>query len=505
MQDSSKGRANAWNWSLAALGVAVAANVLAKTSTDPDLWGHVRYGLDMLAARGMVTTDPYSYLTASQAWSNHEWLAEVLFALAWLGGGAAGLIALKTAVGTLTLAVLWQHVRALQLPGVRAASILLLLGAPLFFPFFTMVRPQVFTFLLFALTLLVIRRAESGAYRWLWAAPPLTAAWINLHGGVLAGLGMLVLWALVHLPRHRQAWRQVAWPALATVLALLLNPYGAELPIFLLQTATVPRPEILDWRPLMLLSLPGAMHLVVVATMAAGLALSRRPCTPFAWVACALAALLPFASARHLPLAAVIAVVFAAEHVADGWLRTIARAGRPVDDAPPLWLSALAGLVAAGLVAATVAQGAFTRIHLLAPARVPTAAVQLLADSGITGNLAVDFNWGQYVIWHLGPRIKVSMDGRRETIYPPRIYEQYRDFALGRGDWSALLREAPTDFALLGQGQPPANLLRLRPDWQVAYEDADSVLFVRRESAAAPRLLEAARGFSAPAPARLFP
>lgn len=505
MQESSVRRATAWNGSLAGLGIAAATHVLAMTTSDPDLWGHVRYGLDMVAARAMVTTDPYSYLTASQTWINHEWLAEVLFALAWLGGGAAGLIALKTAVGGLTLAVLWQHLRALQLPGVRAASILLLLGAPLFFPFFTMVRPQIFTFLLFALTLLAIRRAESGDYRWLWAAPPLTAAWINLHGGVLAGLGMLALWALLHLPRHWEARRRILWPAAATLGALLLNPYGAGLPVFLLHTATVPRPEIEDWQPLRLLSIPGAMHLLLIATMAAGLAFSRRPRTTYTWVACALAVALPFASVRHIPLAAIIAVTFAAEHVADAWLRSIARLGRTVSDDAPLGLSALVVTVALGLVAGTAAQGHFTRIQILGPLRVPAAAVKLLAESGVTGNLVVDFNWGQYAIWHLGPRIKVSMDGRRETVYPPRIYDQYIDFAFGQDDWSALLREAPTDMALVGNGHPPANLLRLRPDWQVAYEDADSVLFVRRAAAIAPRLLEVARGFNAPEPAREFP
>ena len=27
------------------------------------------------------------------------------------------------------------------------------------------------------------------------------------------------------------------------------------------------------------------------------------------------------------------------------------------------------------------------------------------------------FNWGEYAIWHLGPTLKVSLDGRRETVY----------------------------------------------------------------------------------------
>ncbi len=44
-------------------------------------------------------------------------------------------------------------------------------------------------------------------------------------------------------------------------------------------------------------------------------------------------------------------------------------------------------------------------------------AVALLKQSGAGGNMAVPFDWGEYVLWHLGPAIKVSIDGRRETLY----------------------------------------------------------------------------------------
>ena len=59
----------------------------------------------------------------------------------------------------------------------------------------------------------------------------------------------------------------------------------------------------------------------------------------------------------------------------------------------------------------------------------PARAVALLKQSGIRGNMAVPFDWGEYVIWHLGPGIKVSVDGRRETVYSEESYRQSRDFA----------------------------------------------------------------------------
>ena len=39
------------------------------------------------------------------------------------------------------------------------------------------------------------------------------------------------------------------------------------------------------------------------------------------------------------------------------------------------------------------------------------------------------FDWGEYAIWHLSPAgIRVSMDGRRETIYSRQVLEDHRAF-----------------------------------------------------------------------------
>ncbi len=46
---------------------------------------------------------------------------------------------------------------------------------------------------------------------------------------------------------------------------------------------------------------------------------------------------------------------------------------------------------------------------------------------------SVNIKWSEYVIWHLNPGIKVSIDGRRETVYPDTIYDKYKDFHFGIG------------------------------------------------------------------------
>ncbi len=91
----------------------------------------------------------------------------------------------------------------------------------------------------------------------------------------------------------------------------------------------------------------------------------------------------------------------------------------------------------------------------------PVRAVQLLEQTSGPLNLAVHFNWGEYVIWHLGPHVKVSIDGRRETVYASEIYRQNSDFMTGHGEWDRILTEYNTDTVLVPSRGPAANLLRL--------------------------------------------
>jgi hypothetical protein len=123
----------------------------------------------------------------------------------------------------------------------------------------------------------------------------------------------------------------------------------------------------------------------------------------------------------------------------------------------------------------------------------------------VSGNLAVEFDWGEYVIWHLGPQIKVSMDGRRETIYPDVIYQQNISFMLGRKNWDDLLKQRHTDMALVKKDAPDYKLLKLQPDWLMVFEDSKSALFVNRNSSVAEPLRRAAAGFTPPETARYFP
>ncbi len=75
----------------------VVALLVSGVAGDPDFWGHLRFGLDILAQRQLTAVDPYSF-TQDVPWVNHEWLSELLMAAAFETAGFSGMLLLKLAV-----------------------------------------------------------------------------------------------------------------------------------------------------------------------------------------------------------------------------------------------------------------------------------------------------------------------------------------------------------------------------------------------------------------------
>ena len=261
------------------------------TIADPDLWGHIRFGQDILETGSIVQIDRYSYRTGDQPWINHEWLSEVIFAVLYNRSGPAGLVVFKVLLSLLIFGLWYAHLGRCGLGPWCSVALLVLISIPFRMGLGT-IRPQIFTYFFFFLELLILLKAGSGREYWLWVVPILLAVWVNLHGGVLAGAGLFLLWVTIRIvtaPRDESGWL-ASRLGLAVRLGLdrgrlrsraLAQPLRAGPRLFsCCGTATVPRPEIREWAPLSLVSLPGQLYLILLAIGIAGLAGSGRRRTP---------------------------------------------------------------------------------------------------------------------------------------------------------------------------------------------------------------------------------
>lgn len=493
---------------LAAAAGVVGAHVFGRVVADPDLWGHVMFG-QLVLTDGLPRLDPFAYTSGDHPWINHEILSEVALGWAFARFGGAGLHALRyVLVGSVTL-IVWRELArgGLGTAGgaLGTALVVSAMGAGI-----ATARPHLFTYLFFLLVLVCLVRADGSETRWTWFVPPVIAVWVNTHGGVLAGVGVVGLWWAGEGLAALRGGRDDPVPAptatlvlIACLLALLVNPYGWELPLFLLDTATEARPMITEWQPvtrsMAALSLWGTLTVSGLVLLSV-----RRPRIRLSHgLVLAVLAVLPLLAVRHLPLYALGWAVLLGPHMPDlvGWLRTRRRARLRAGTFSVAREAVLVGVgvsvAAAGAVVA-VDRGSFPCVPLPSAEHdvrpPPRAAVNVLERSGVSADLATPFGWGEYVIWHLAPRVRVGMDGRRETVYPDSVYRDYRSFRAGAGDWYRWLDRYGADMALVMTESPPDNLLALKPGWREVHRDDVAALYGREEFPGTARVAAVAGG-----------
>lgn len=389
------------SWSLVAVYLGV----------DPDLWGHLRFGLDAIRDGELTLVDPYSF-TSDVSWINHEWLSEVFFAAAYLWGGVAGLTLLKvTIVGAVFCIMVWR----LRFVPEMARSSILICAAIAISPLILTSRPQLWTVL--GLTILagtshwtITRRAV------LW--PIVFAIWANLHGGWIVGLAVAAAFT-VGAAIDSQDWRR-AIPGFvlcaACAASTIATPYGTSLWRFMWTTVGVER-QVQDWRPLWEADLTlGITWLASIGVLAICV---RR--VSWQWAAVLPVAMLAIGGLRVLRLAGLFGVA-SVLFFAPRWRATTAN---PRMTSGAVVLAALVGVLPSTFAFTDQSQ------CLPVPSDVDRVAAGALAPAAVTGRLMVPFNWGQYAIWHFGPRLKVSMDGRRETVYSQSRIDQQLLLDLG--------------------------------------------------------------------------
>jgi hypothetical protein len=473
-QGSVPDRVLAYAWT--ALVVSSAAYFLSSNEADNDLWGHVRFGRAILFADGVIRRDPYSYTALGEPWMNHEWLSQVIFYGAYALGGGPGLWALKLTVGLATFAQLWSLVRA------RAASPwlwgpLLLLSLAVLARGFA-IRPQIFSYCLFAWLLAWLDR-DPGRRRGWWRLPVVFALWVNLHGAFVLGILVLALHSAgALLLGAAEQRRRTVTVLLFTTAATAINPYGWRLLVYIAGELTVEHP-ITEWQAVAPSDLSQVTFLALLLLFAVTLAYCNWRESPWQLILALGTAAMALQHQRHTPVFAIAAAgVVASQSAAAvrawrGSLPAFSPAARTLLAAGLLGLSALQLVLQGGRLIGDRFQIAFD------PRDYPVGAVRALAMTQMRINLAVPLDWGEYVIWHLAPRIKVSLDGRFATLYRPEVVRDNFAFFAGGEGWQRLLTEYPTDAALVPRHS--TSPIRSQEGWSRVYEDSVAEVFVRRD------------------------
>lgn len=475
----------------------------SETTVDPDLWGHVAFGQQMLKAHAIERADLYSWTVNGQPFINHEYGADLILGATHLLLGGSGILLLKVLIGLLTFGLaLRVGTKSLPWP-VSAMALALGAVAVTEISFGFAARPQIFTALGIAIELVLLRRIHDGQHLWALALPVLFALWINIHGGALAGVGLLglaagsttlqFLWGKyrsqkvgsdVSAPKEIQSGTVIAL-CLATIgifAALCCNPWGPELVRWLVQSVLWFRPEIEEWNPTPL-NWDHAALFILIAISAFAWVASRRRRALWELAVCGAFALLALRSVRNTPLFSIVALALVPPHLAD----SLARFRNQFEGLLKLWQRQPVQTLSAGLMASAslaIATAAFT-LHKEHPltmevprSRYPTAAIEFARDHHLHGKVLNFFDWGDMIIFQL-PNCSPSIDGRLDACYPRPLIAAHWKLYNGEAVDPGVLPIDQADLALLPTKLAGTLALRNRPGWRVAYFDETAALLAR--------------------------
>ncbi len=485
------------DWRYLIIGMGVTALILGRLTeslADPDLWGYLSFGRLFWNRLEIPYSDTFSYTSTKTFWVYHEWLTGVIFYPIYQVLGPAGLQGLKYIIGLLTALLIYRTAR------VRGASpetsvICLLLISPFFSFAYSPVRAQVFTNFFLVLTLYVLERTKrTNRPTHLWCLVPVFLCWANLHGGFVAGLGVIGLFAAGQtLSKQRSA---PYWVILAPAASItLVNPYGWRYWTYLKDALFMPRPDISEWHSVFLALQNGDFSsnimifliLFVLALLMLITVRKRHWSDIFLVMA---TSFLAFKHVRHQSLFFLIIGCCGPLYFTHAW-NSIQLPVTQTDR----WKKAVNLLVPLLFLCLLLFFGTrFITGHPLnltvrntppeesSEDNYPAGAVDFIRKSKLRGNILTEFNWGEYIIWNL-PESRVAMDGRYETVYTEKSSRDYFHFTKGGSGWRDYLNEYPHDMILFRRESPISTTLRRIPDWLEVYSDADCVLFIRKSNA----------------------
>ena len=448
---------------------------------------HIRTGEQILDTHALPYQDRFSFSKPGQQWFAWEWLADLLFAGLFRVGGLKWIVLFSAAT---LAACCWLMLRSMVSAGANALAAIFVLhaiigAASVHF----LARPHIFTILFLTIAFELLRADREQPSQRIWWLVPLTALWVNLHGGfagLLVTVAVLLAGALVegHLRRARRLGLLLG----ACLAASLANPYGYHLHVHLVEylRADWIRKLVQEFQP-PVLDTPSGTYFELL--LFAGIIAAARLAWQGDWSWALLIAAWAHASllsVRHVPIFAALIAAPLAMLLSDAMRLLAQRGGRKStaavleaigrQHAPHLFrISAAVPLLLLGLF--------FTDAGLSYPTDFPSGKfpVQLIAKYQTLLEHSRPFTldaWGDYLVYRHYPRQQVFFDGRTDY-YGQRMSEEYLALVNGSPGWRATLDKYRVNAVMLTTASPLVQSLAHDPAWQLIDRQDDVALYSR--------------------------
>ncbi len=482
-----------------------------RTVGDFDTGWQLALGRYLVQHHAVPRTDVLSYTSPGIPWTYPALAGTILYAIYSVGGYAA--LSWFCALAGLALAA-WLLLRRAGAPLLATAALVAMAAPSLAYRLTP--RADLFTTLLFAVLLTELWREHKGLGGQVWLVPVLLLAWVNLHGGFIAGVAVITAYVLCEILALTSASQREAvlrrlranagWLA-AGLAATVVNPFGVNIYAAALNMARVTGGGGAQRQVGELSSVPMGWHLLrqafalrnpdsgylwllALCTVAVLTALWRRQWgTSLLLLAAGLASLQRL---RYQGLFAIVVVVVAAPLLAElaGVLCDRLNDGRKL-----LAAVALVAVIVA-VCGVRVADLATNRMYLVTGATssfgageswwFPERAAQFIERERLPGNIFQPYNLGGFTALRLGPQYPDYIDGRGVSEAVGLEEQQLLTQPPDSPQWTAVAERRGINVLLLSAarvgGLEYFNLPAYcrSQQWQPVYMDEVSVVLLSR-------------------------
>lgn len=463
-----------------------------RISVDSDTWWHLAAGRWMIDQHQVLRTDPFSFTRFGEAWVNPSWLAQLVLFLTHQAAGVQGLNLLTAWMVTLAFASVWP-----LLGGPALMRGFVLIACATASGVYWSARPQIFTFALTGLLLLLLEKGRT-RHRYLFGVPVLMALWANVHGGFAIGLILIALEiaaeVLTCLGRRaadgvgwKEIWqerrsRMLRWSGVlaASLAAVVANPYGVRLLRYPLDTISIgPLQALIDeWQSPDFHQPETWPFLALLLACVGILALSPMRKRVRDLLLMSALTVLALLARRNIALFALGVAPIVGVHlwaVLEPLVRRMPARGRQVSPALGRALNVL--------ILACVSLAAGLKISLpLSSERIaqaianqqPLGAMAFLQSAKPPGPLLNSYTWGGYLVWELWPAYRTFVDGRTD-LFAGDVLNDYVDAWNATSRWPEVIARYDIRLALLERSAPLTHALRA-DGWATLYEDRQAVV-----------------------------
>ncbi len=441
------------------------------THFDFDLWARLIAGMGVVDGGHVLKTDFLSY-TPVHTWWDHEWGSGVIFYLFLKIFGPYSLIILQACMlfGIFFTASKVVKYRT-KLPPYN-----------ILFYFFALmavmgnlnspIRCHMFSFLLFTIFIYILERVRNGCNKLLFIIPFLVIFWNNVHGGVISGLGLLIMYAVGEF-LNKKPYRKYIITFLISFAALIINPWGNEYIKFLLMANTMKRPYIVEWWGLFskfyLFKQIEFKLFMVLSIITEILSISKiitvekfknwyLKSDKVKYIVLLSTLYLAISHVKLLPFFAIASVCFVYEDFYN-LVKNIKF---------PCWKDRVIYVILLFISIFTL-----TSKNYSVPIGMdvyPVKEIEFIKINNLKGNLLTNFGIGSYAAYKLYPNNLIYMDGRYEEVYGNYMVPVLKEFFLVYPNWKQLFEHFPPDVMILEKSYPIYNKLKNDKIWKVVYE-----------------------------------